>query len=207
VPQLSAHPLGGQKIMNRKIIVLLLLILLVDSGCKKDNPIKTGDNTSPTIIMPLSVGNQWILKITNADSSNPVTAIDTMSVEKDTTINGELWFHLRFLGVFGDVNLILTNRADGLYEFYHANSPQVSLWLKYPSAPGAQYVHNNPIEVISINDTIIVPAGQFVCYHYSSTFYDYWFSPNIGVIKYEEYVGLYKGTKIGTFELQKYYIN
>jgi hypothetical protein len=192
--------------MNKIIIFVFLSLLTFDYGCKNNNPIKPENSYNITPIMPLKVGNQWVMYVTNNDTSNPISWMDTINVKKDTTINGETWYILNFFQYFGIYDITVTNRIDGLYEFYQDSTLHFDLWFSYPSKQGYTYQHSvYSYEVLSVKDTLLVPAGQFICYHYETAFYDYWLSQNVGLIKYEEYVlSPYQRKKIMTAELFKY---
>ena len=164
-------------------------------------------------ILPLALGNTWNVKITDADSI-PMTAYDSIYVVKDTTIQNEQWYQVLSIHIMGRNQDYLINRSDGLHQFVKNNSPQFSLSLKSPAEKGDEFkTWDIPMIVLSISDTVQVPAGKFICYHYgygNSPYYlaEYWYAPNIGLVKEEEYT-LYQNVrnKLGTIELVSYKIN
>ena len=171
---------------NYFIFVIMFLLSLSAISCKKDNNPINNTDINPNKIFPLSVGNQWIVQVTNYDTTGAVhyTQIDTITILRDTTIQSEKWF----IG-YG----IMTNRNDGLYDYQASTSSVISLRYKFPTTVNSNYLYRgSQTKVISISDSITVQAGNYICYHYrvgfdGISYSDEYFSPNVGLIKIDAY--------------------
>ena len=178
--------------------LLFALFALAFQGCKSSSPSGPSTSSPSNAIFPLTVGNSWTVRITDPQQpSRP--AIDSIVVLSDTLITGETWHSVRFVASLGPVHDYFINRAIGLYEFITGNSPQTTLWLKYPAVAGdtsSEWLYR--WTVLSTVDTVVVPAGSFVCYHYAYYFGDTWFAPNVGFVKSTD--------QFGTIELLSYHL-
>jgi hypothetical protein len=184
------------------------------SGCKEnDNP--TASTTSRDVIVPLSVGNQWIYIVTDSTAASGRFIQDTvtMQITHDTTIQNEKWYVVEsqshpFIPTDATKKYstaIWINRADGLWVGPHDPGIPFSAYLsiKYPASVNDSWQHprgddSYPIiipTVTSTNARVDVPAGQFICYEIEykdsvtlvpgKTYY----AINIGFIKSEPGLG------------------
>jgi hypothetical protein len=169
------------------LLCMAFLIIFASIDCKNNsNPIDNSNNSTSQII-PLNVGNQWMRQITNYDTTGNMyySKVDTIQVLRDTTIQSEKWW---FLGAG-----IFTNRSDGFYDYESSSPNEISLLFKYPTSTNNTYTYRGtPMKVMSIGDSVSVPAGTFVCYHFrqgvdSVSYSDFYISPNIGTVKEECY--------------------
>jgi hypothetical protein len=197
----------------KTILTLLFIIAIAFTGCKQNS-------TSPTEtkeIIPLKVGNNWILKRTTYDSNKVVTKIvfDTIIILKDTVVKGQTAYIMTETAS-SIKRLVVMNKSDG-FHLLDIRPDTIYYWLayKYPAAVGDVFsgLANN-ISVKSINSSITVKAGIFTCYEYFNesqfpdVYYKYqnYLTPGIGRIYAENYTQekggkLYMDTKT---ELQSY---
>ena len=190
-----------EKIIFKYSCLLLIVISII--SCKSNSPTEVINKSSDNEIMPLKVGNQWIIKESNPNSLTQFV-YDTISVIRDTVLDNQQWF-ISYSGL-GHGRPIYKNTVNGLLE-YDSNGAVIR--LKYPVAGGTTYNFNDQIvKVLSVNDTIDVPAGKFVCYHYDFGLMEYWYSPKIGLVKSQEYVEYQSGIRkiINISELKSYKI-
>ena len=161
----------------------LLSMLACEKEDSSTGPLPIDQSTT---IFPLTVGNTWVVDITNYDSTGAVLYTNRSSIQilRDTTIESELWY----IG-YG----ILTNRTDGLYDYQAGATSPVSLRYRYPAASGSIYPYRGvTVKLLSIDDTVTVRAGTYVCYRYrtgidSVTYTDEYFARGVGLIKSESF--------------------
>ena len=169
----------------------IIVVLLFICGCNKNESPTEGLNSSSGIL-PLKIGNKWIMNVTNYDSTGAVssTSIDTISIISDTTINSEKWYYSDFWG-------LVTNRSDGLWISMFSDQ---FIFFKFPISANDSYttVMDIPVKVISVNIQVSVPSGLYTCYQYemslpdpisttNSLYIDTYLAPGKGLIKYENY--------------------
>jgi hypothetical protein len=173
--------------MRRPFYLFLLLFLGCESG---------GGPVTPTVIMPLAVGNRWIGQITETDSAGNVVSVslDTQTVYRTEIVNGETWYYRNLMPLvlmprngkpdslsFDTVDYIFTNRTDGLYQAYSSQFTlrPIAPWLiaKYPASVGDTMridtldmdtpPQTRVINIVAGTQTkVTVPAGMFTCYKY-----------------------------------------
>ena len=168
-----------------KLTFFCSLIYLYISGCKSP--------TSPTVtnpsIIPLAVGNQWIMQTSYFDTLGNLSSTnqDTIKVIGDTIIQGQKYYVM--LNLYSLT--FMSNRNDGIYVL-DVNNYQSSMFLKYPAVPNDSYSLGSTHFAIASTDTLIsVPKGNFHCYQYSLSdsgviipVYGY-YSPGIGYVQQE----------------------
>jgi hypothetical protein len=171
--------------MKKYVFLMVAIFSFVLVSC--DNSPNDPDDDG-SVIYRLEYGSNWEYN-TQYEGAARIEA-HFNNVVKDTTINNEKWTVLSYDdSVFSYVK----NKADGLY--FNTKNKTTGIWssalyYKYKATVGETYTNsdNVKIDVVSINDTISVPAGIFVCYKYrlkyseSLTTLEYC-SPNIGLIK------------------------
>jgi hypothetical protein len=182
--------------MNARLSLLALLLVAVAPGCGLISP-----DGSDDVIMPLTVGNQWVGRYHLYDSTGTVDSTwhDTLTIERAVRDGSETLF----TGSNGETYV---NRADGLWYGDSACNLQRA---KYPAAAGATFSEESvlvllpgstaPVEqktamlVVRTDTTITVPAGTYRCYHYRPVIIapsnarfvierDYYYAPNIGPV-------------------------
>jgi len=198
--------------MNTKSIFLVIALIVISfAGCNKsDSPVTPNE---PQYLMPLAVGNYWIMVHSGFDSlgNNNYSESDTVNVTGKTTINGETWYHFQ--------ESVMINRTDGVY-LYNSSSSESLLMYKYPANEGEKWTtKGTEFSLLSKNENIIVPAGTFSChkYHYTDSSIDYtgdmrifnftdWICPGKGLIKEEIYLQINSGGNflIDILELKDY---
>jgi hypothetical protein len=177
----------------RSVLRLISLALLPLLACEEND---TTTGTPPidqsTTIFPLTVGNKWIIDVTNYDSVGAMvySRRDSIRILRDTTIQQETWY----IG-YG----ILTNRTDGLYDYQAGTTSAISQRFRYPAAAGTSYPYRGvTVKILSIAETITVPAGTFVCYRYrtgidSVAYSDEYLARGVGLVKSESFNPLSSG--------------
>ena len=178
-------------------IGLLLSVLLVAScGDKSTNPKPT------SVLMPLAIGNQWEYAITDYDTNSVVISVDTvlMEIVKDTVIQNMTFYILTADGVRNPELFWPSNQSEGIWLFIPFDST-LSLGFKYPASVGDRAIFGQDSMVVaSANASVTVPAGTFQCYQYntysSGTGLEqiWYFSPNRGLVKTEDYAKTPGGT-------------
>ncbi len=118
------------------------------SGNRLASPYSWIFYTAPSVLLPLAIGNFWEYQVTAYDSvSVHGTSFDTILIVRDTVISGETWYADKGKNLY-------INRADGL-------------WCKdWFSGSLYHFAVPPPVSVPYVQCT--VPAGIFMCYHYSS---------------------------------------
>jgi hypothetical protein len=176
----------------KKSLYFLPLALLV-LGCSDDN--KVTNPTPVKEIWPLKVGNQWTYEDQVLDSAGQALQLDTTVwlISKDTVIEGKTWYILTINGVREPEVLPGANRNDGAWAW--DGSSEYLFW-RYPAAVGDTWiVMTDTATVESVNSTVAVPAGTFVCVKYKwvgdrdrdRNYQCHYLSPGVGRVKTEEF--------------------
>ena len=142
-------------------------------------------------IMPLAVGNRWIGRITEIDSSANIVSVrlDTQVIYRSEVVNGETWYYktetpLMIVSKPGmpdsldTLEAVCTIRTDGLYSAIAPNFSTATLTAKYPAAIGDTLFrlllgNTDSTEtwdaktVVSTDANLSVPAGSFICFQYN----------------------------------------
>lgn len=148
-----------------------------------------------SVILPLTIGNEWISSYTEYNSSGQVigTGFSSTRVVGDSTVSDWLW-HIVIDSTTGGDSTLWTNREDGAWSYTDTSATQEALALKYPATPGNSYPYYDLTVTVADTDAIVnVPAGQFRCYYYEldapivGTVGKIWAAPNVGVVKAEQY--------------------
>ena len=203
-----------------KYILLLSFVLILTLVKCKDNSTNPIDTHQ---IWPLKVGNFWSFRITTYDTLGGVSfsTIDTVIVYRDSTYKTGKIYYFKTLanGNFTFQDNAISNLSDGYNELTKVNDSLVAnLIYKFPGNPGDTFISNGkPMVIESVNESIKVTAGNFVCYKYvAEENFDYqyikqivYLCPGIGEIVTELYQGNNKAnanleTKI---ELLSYKLN
>jgi len=202
------------KLIHSLLFILLLSILIL--RCSEP----TEPNSSPSVIIPLKIGNTWNYSRTVYDSTGFVYYTDNIisSVQRDTIINYTKWYG--FTDAPGSV--YFTNKLDGYWALqtiaypYFPNDTSFIVY-EYPAHVGDIYGSpNSPREVVSVDEHITVSAGEFEVIHIVTTFigsnnyqldsYEIYITPGIGIIKRMQLGKKYDGTKfvVYKYELENY---
>jgi len=184
------------------------------SSNKDTNP-ATSAATS-TYIIPLAVGNQWTMRITEWGTNGDATTVKNEIVEilRDSTVAGERWFVMRS---FRGRLVLCMNKPDG---YYVLESGKSTLRLLYPANVGDSYQSadaNTNTRIVSVNLNVSVPKGAFVCYQYESSFRplggfrtNHYYSPGVGLVASELAMGNRNSTGAsitGKVELVEYILH
>lgn len=187
-----------------KLHLLIILSSLLIYNCSES----TEPDDSINELIPLKIGNTWNYLRTVYDSTGIVSYTEdiTSTVVKDTTIDGNTWYSYNNI----PTGIWYTNKSDGYWVFVKADygySLNDSSWIvyKFPCLEGEKYGEPNfPIEVISTDEMISVPAGQFKTIHLI-TYWDFtnylmhsfetFITPDLGIVKRMQIGKLYDGTK------------
>lgn len=158
----------------------------------------TEPGTSPSLIMPLAVGNEWDYATYESDP-NYVQFYDTIRIANRLVSDSSIFEtldHNYYKNTSGGLILIDT--------FYIPKS--LILLAKYPAQPGdfikhdTNFVYTNPTltgdEIVdSVTAVVTIPVGTYTCYKYRTDYYDSkhilhrrdnaYFAIGVGEIKYE----------------------
>ena len=149
--------------------VIASLIFLLTIGCSTKSPLE------PEIpnIMPLKVGNSWDYLLSTYDAFGNETQVGSIieTVMGRVSIDSEAWFLLEDISTSSDTETYyLANRRDGSWARDSINaSPE--LYIKYPMSVGdtfemGGFLGGGAVEVVSLDETVVVPAGSFKCVHF-----------------------------------------
>jgi hypothetical protein len=195
-----------------------LVLALITMGCQQDHSPLSIENTSSSVLIPLELGNEWLVKRTSFDSLGTITDSDTIlcTVEYDTTFLNEKWYKT----FWGFIN----NKEDGIWRYYggssniHGVEYSSSLSWKYPASVNHKYKPigaNSVITVMSLDENYTTPTNTFKCYHYQLVYdntidykQDYYICPGIGRVMWEDSITLPSGKSYttGRYELLSYTI-
>ncbi len=172
----------------KSIYFILIFAVLVITACS--------ESSSPSVekkeIFPLKSGNSWTYEYKNTET----TIITNLYVEKDTIIQGEIWYKMLTDSTYTNY---YKNFDDGLWSLdirdfsYYKPS---NLIYKYPAkANDEYYVNYEKIKIVSTDQKVEVPAGTFNCYVYQLNnsfseiryYNEICLSPGTGIIKYCTY--------------------
>ena len=125
----------------RGIRFLLVAMSVLFGACDSES-VTPPPSPSLVDLLPLEVGNRWILMrtVTDASGNTLVSEPDTVTVVSDTTLAGERWFALAGSSQdsragFGGYNAV---RSDGIW-FRGGPSTPAYLQYAYPTEPGVTY--------------------------------------------------------------------
>ncbi len=190
--------------------LVYLVAYMFDGG---PQPADCIPDTVTHVIVPLAVGNIWLYHKVEYNSSGTVIAeYDTSSsIVSDTLIVDSIWYIVED-GTGALPSNIATNWDDGLWTYAADSTPSELLALKFPTTIGDSYPYYNV--TVHVDDTalsVTVPAGMFTCYYYRMTVPIFgtvgkiWVSPDIGIVKAENYeLGLFSTYLSSTVELLSY---
>ena len=182
-------------------IVAICSLLFVASmiGCSS-----TGSGGTNTVYFPLTDGYSWVYS--TQQGSSITTQVQTVEGTKQisSTITASKVITLNSSGSTSEAYLKATN--DGVFSYGGSSSltTEASTQLSYPLTVGKTWANGSAIaEVISIDTTVIVPAGTFancavvtIAYGYNAT--NLYLAPNVGLVRMN---GVYNGTIMSTMEL------
>lgn len=158
--------------MIRILTIFLSFSVLSIVGCNNQNSTITSPSTPAGVIIPLAAGNSWLMADTMWDQTGIVfaTQVDTFLVVRDALIAGEKayvihWRHIEWA---------VTNRSDGYYE--NLGGGFLHLQYKFPANAGDS-IHlpssnNATMQLVSVDSTVIAPAGKFQSYVYRTVDYE-----------------------------------
>lgn len=153
-------------LLVRTLPLLVVCASTLLAACDSD-PVVSDPVVSPSPLLPLEVGNRWVLARTVTDATGDTLTVepDTVTVIGDTTLAGERWFALvgssrDSQAGFGGYN---TARSDGVWFRANASSAPY-LQYAYPAEPGVTYPyapHRYTAEatVISVGEPVAGPDG------------------------------------------------
>ncbi|MBL0358711.1 MAG: hypothetical protein IPP72_18425 [Chitinophagaceae bacterium] len=152
---------------KKRLSLLPLLLLLAVSSCKKDDA-PSNTNTS---IPYLKIGNKWIYNITGGFTSyttttNEITAVNngvyTLATKFDTDPGANAYLY----GDNGYLNWYDEGQSKGANQkvLKYNNLNVGNTWTRITASE--TYTH----ECLSVNESVTVPAGTFICKKIKVTF-------------------------------------
>ena len=186
--------------MNR-IFLLLLASCLILIGCDTSGSDPDDEPDEPQLVetelMPLDVGNQWIY---SAEGENEN---DTLSIEKDTTVEGSDYLLAVETGELGGTTYLYRYDKTGLEEAFEGGGTK--RYFLYPDdregtstddlytvREGDETTWNGLL--VDEDSTVKTPAGEFSALMYRNyqrdndteevtASFEYWFAPGVGIVK------------------------
>lgn len=169
------------------VFVLLLFFPVFLSSCSGDS-----DDSQLLYLVPLSIGNVWEYEL--EDKSIRKDSIESREVIE----NQHVYFLETDYDTWKELKAIY-NTKQGYYEtkYFNIDLNDAMYYFKYPVEVGDTWQNTylfdrgwtDEYEVISLNEKIEVPAGDFVCYLYkvqregdTKEINYYYFKPGIGLI-------------------------
>lgn len=172
--------------------LIVMLFLIVFAGCKKDDSPVSQDTSA--VLMPLSVGNQWVYVDSIFTESGALDIVDTVTLGitgKRTVVyegkNVEVFYwNWIYKGVADQLIWLCRNESDGLnsYGLQASESNYVlkkSQWLKFPVNVGESwknysFVYSDSTKTFtadtslytctSVNEKVKTAKGEYECYSY-----------------------------------------
>ena len=183
----------------------LLLILVLVSSCSLLND--SDDKNVPQLI-PLEVGNSWVMDINLSNGGTLTVLTDTLTVLTDSLIGSDIWYQLRgqYPTTKDTFNGLYLNHKNGLYKY--SGSEEVTdntLLFKNTDEQGEVFVNETEYAkwVTKYNGELLdskfgVPSKNYTAeyihindFRHSYTFdqaYEFQrvISPEVGFIKWEQ---------------------
>lgn len=182
---------GYRARVSATLIVVLLVATGILHGCNDVGSV--GPSPQRLEIVPLSLGNLWILADTSYDVLGNVqeTSWSNYPVTRDTVLFGQRLFSYWGLATNADSGLIIYQG----YTLTPSSKDTTALYrllYKYPASQGETYGSGF---IIGTTDTLIhVPAGAFHCINYrffsaGELSSDHFVSTGVGLVKIIDYWG------------------
>jgi hypothetical protein len=201
---------------RKNLLLLIPLLKIVFYGCSEPTDI---DDPMHELI-PLNMGNTWNYSRTVYDSSGVVEYTENINsmIQRDTIFNNNKWYG------FTDTpsSMYFMNKYDGYWALqtivpnYFPNDTSFIIY-KYPTEVGEIYGDDEaPREVVSVDELIIVPAGEFKTIHIVTNYigstnylldsFEIFITPGVGIIKRMQIGKKNDGTKFVVYkdELESY---
>ena len=195
--------------VNHFLLLSLLSSILLLSCSDPTEP-----NSSPSVLIPLKIGNTWNYSRTVYDSLGFVlyTWNINSSIQRDTIINYTKWYGL----TDAPGSVYFTNKSDGYWALqtivpnYFLNDTSYIIY-KYPTQVGDIYGDpETPREVEAVDEMITVPAGEFKVIHLITTYigstnylldsFETFITPGVGIVKVMQIGKRYDGTKFVVYK-------
>jgi len=175
--------------VSSMLLLRLVAIICILHGCKDVGSV--GPSPQTPEIVPLSLGNQWILADTSYDMLGNLQEVSWSyyTVTRDTVLFGHRLFSYWGYCANTDSGLVIYQG----YTISPLTKDTVAFYrllYKYPASQGQTY---GPETIVGTTDTLVlVPAGAFHCINYR--FYsaghlsaDHFVSPGLGLVKLVDY--------------------
>jgi hypothetical protein len=171
--------------MKKNLFLLSLLTLsIMTYSCKKD---KDKETTPTTVTYPnysqLKVGNYWIYQefaIDSLGNASPQAVYDSCYIEKDTLINGQIYFKMykppvyiysyRYIFLRDSLHYIITKSGDKIFS---SQDFETIFNSGYQILPPSDTISRYEMKMTNKNMTTITPAGTFLTSDYQETYYMY----------------------------------
>ena len=191
-------------------ILLAVLVVFIGSGflnCINAQP------DDPVPLIPLTLGNFWVYEIeVYANDSLMQSVVDTSILTETKHWGGHTWF-----GPQGKRGQLMRNSDEGVWNMrVNTKYPKGAEFLlyPYPAEAGKEWeVETMVSKLISVSDTVTVPAGEFTgCYQ---VFYNdeagnseasVWIKPGIGKIMITVNAGTEERRSTYVYKLKEYHI-
>lgn len=128
---------------------IILILSLIFLSCQE--PLGLEENVRETIqyesIIPLSVGNEWVYRITEYDEHyNQIDEFhNTIRITDRHEVAGEFWYRVH--DDFVNEVYFYSYRNDGLYIKKGDIAAQAVLYFQYPTEIGNEYSLHEPVEI------------------------------------------------------------
>ena len=116
--------------------------------------------TPATVIMPLSIGNYWILE--RRDQYGTYLTQDTFSIPYSMTYQGKTIYRW-YMSTGNNDTIFMSNESTGLWMYFIDNNTSRLMW-KYPVSPGEWWLggpQDDTVKCLSTTETVVTPVGTY----------------------------------------------
>jgi hypothetical protein len=200
------------KLTYISLTLILLLAGLAILGCEEDSPTSQG---LPEDLMSFGFNNYWIYDAESFENDSlRYRNVDTLKIKDEVIIwGGSIWVQYE-----NDTDVYWSNGVDGVWRLIINNEYPNGIadrYYSYPTVAGESWYAvstDDSIRVVSIAETVDVPAGLFEdCYYYQivrsndSRRISVWVKPGVGIIQQSLLEFINNDTLRTTSLLKEYY--
>ncbi|MCF7809659.1 hypothetical protein K9N50_01585 [bacterium] len=200
------------KLTYISLALILLLTGFAILGCEEDSPTSPG---LPKNLISFGFNNYWIYNSESFENDSlRYRNVDTLTIKDEVLI----WGSSEWMQYQGNTNVYWRNGVDGVWRLIINNEYPFGIadrYYSYPTAAGEIWYAastDDTIRVVSIAETVEVPAGLFEdCYYYQIVSSDdrsrisVWVKPGVGIVQQSNLRFANNDTLRTTSLLKEYY--